>query len=154
MPQPCLCPSCPPQSLLHDFPLSLLSSFAMDCSSSPRAQSQALSGHTEALLSPSAFYPLWAFLAAHPRFRAVSHMEGPHQDFSVPKWPEPARDNSSGLCPSCVGCTRTAKQQRRQLKAQQGSDPEVQQLPAVTVPGIASHRAAESGTEPLLPLGN
>ena len=51
-------------------------------------------------------------------------------------------------------CAHSAKQQRWQLKAQQGSGPEAQQLPPVTLPGVGSLAAAEAANEPLLLPGN
>ena len=53
------------------------------------------------LCSPLCPFPTIAAIAAPPRFQTVSPTEGAQQDCSVPECPEPAWDNSSGLCPHC-----------------------------------------------------
>lgn len=57
-------------------------------SQSPRGHSQALAGHTGALLSPSALSPPRAPLAATARFREEYPTEGPQQDSSAWQSPE------------------------------------------------------------------
>ena len=128
-------------------PANLPRSFCWAVLPSPGGQRQALSGHTGTLLSPLPF----------------PHHGQPLQPLPGFRWCLPQREPSRtaqylnalsllGIIP--LGCAHTATQQRWQLKAQQGSGPEAQQLPRLAVPGIGSLPAAEAANEPLLPLGN
>ena len=128
-------------------PANLPRSFCWAVLPSPGGQRQALSGHTGTLLSPLPF----------------PHHGQPLQPLPGFRWCLPQREPSRtaqylnalsllGIIP--LGCAHTATQQRWQLKAQQGSGPEAQQLPPGTLPGVGSLSAAEAANEPLLLPGN